>query len=356
MTVREGRWDCPSCGDAGQLGRSVSCTGCGSPRPQGVRFYLPEDAPEVTDAERLAEARGGADWICEHCGASTRASRADCLGCGAPRGSSPGQDVRQYAEGEIPRSGKHAPAAPQPLVSAKPRKSRKGKVFVAVAAAGLGLFAWGNRTRQVEAEVVGKDWERTVQVEEYRTVSESDWQLPEGGTLVRQYRDVREYRQVLDRYETRSRQVSDRVQVGTERRVCGSRDNGNGYFEDVYCSEPVYETRYRTETYQDPVYRQEPVYATKYDYRIKRWKPDTLLAARGDTNQPTWPSMRLSADQREGEKKQKYTFTFRDGEGETYTAEVTLDAFDDHRIGERVPLLVKGSQVRIDTEAVAKAN
>jgi len=223
-------------------------------------------------------------------------------------------------------------------------------------AAGLGLFAWGNRTRQVEAEVIGKEWERTVQVEEYRTVSESDWQLPSGGTLVRSYRDVREYRKVLDRYETRTRQVSDRVQVGTEQRVCGSRDNGNGYFEDVYCSEPVYETRYRTETYQEPIYRSEPVYATKYDYRIKRWKPDTLLAARGDTNPPTWPSMRMDDDQREGEKKQKYVLTFRDGEGETYAAEVTLDAFGEHRVGERVPLLVRGGEVRIDTARVAKAN
>jgi hypothetical protein len=356
MAVREGRWDCPSCGAAAQMGRDVACGGCGSPRPKGVRFYLPEDAPEVTDAARLAEARAGADWVCEHCGASSRATLADCAGCGAPRGSSPQQAVHEYGEDEIPRSGGRSTPRPLPVAAVPPkRKSRKGKVFAGVLAAGIGAMMWGNRTRQVEAEIVAKQWERTVQVEEYRTVTESDWALPSGGTLVRQFRDVREYRQVLDHHETRTRQVSDRVQTGTERRVCGSRDNGNGYFEDVYCSEPVYETRYRTETYQEPVYRREPVYATKYEYRIKRWLPDTLLAARGDTTAPVWPTTRLDGDQREGPKKQAYVLTFRDSEGETYTDTVDISQFSGHRIGQPVRLRVKGGEVEIDT-ATAKAN
>lgn len=357
MAVREGRWDCPSCGATAQLGRDVACGGCGSPRPKGVRFYLPEDAPEVTDPARLAEARAGADWVCEHCGASSRATRDDCSGCGAPRGSSPQQAVHEYGEGEIPRSGgRRAEPRPQPLAAAAPpRKSRRGRVFAGVMVAGLGVFAWGNRTRAVEAEVVGKEWERTVQVEEYRTVTESGWSLPAGGSVVRQYRDIREYRQVLDHHETRTRQVSDRVQTGTEQRVCGSRDNGNGYFEDVYCSEPVYETRYRTETYQEPVYRREPVYATRYEYRIKRWVPDTLLAARGDTTTPVWPQTRMDDDQREGAKRQKYILTFRDAEGETYTDSVDIGQFTGHRVGQPVRLKVRGGDVQIDT-ATAEAN
>ncbi|HEX8246476.1 MAG TPA: hypothetical protein VF541_23430, partial [Longimicrobium sp.] len=64
MAIREGRWDCPSCGSEAQLGRHVYCTGCGAPRPEEVQFYLPEDAEAVTDAGQLAQANAGADWVC----------------------------------------------------------------------------------------------------------------------------------------------------------------------------------------------------------------------------------------------------------------------------------------------------
>ncbi|HEX8432380.1 MAG TPA: zinc finger protein, partial [Longimicrobium sp.] len=86
MAIREGRWDCPSCGSTGIFGRHVECLSCGKPRPGGVRFYLSDDAPVLVDPERIAEARAGADWVCEHCAATNRATHPDCEGCGAPRG------------------------------------------------------------------------------------------------------------------------------------------------------------------------------------------------------------------------------------------------------------------------------
>src|ERR1700741_1771858 len=343
MAVREGCWDCPTCAALGQRGRDVSCTQCGSPRPKGVRFYLPDDAPEVTDAEELRRARAGADWVCLHCAGSARASGGACPGCGAPRGSSPTQQTREYGMDEVPRAG-GAPPPRQPVAAPRRKRSFVGRVVLGLVAVAVGFCAWSNRTRQVEAEVAAKEWERTVQVEEYRTVTESGWSLPGGGTLIRSYRDVRDYRQGLDHYETRSRQVSERVQVGSSRVVCGQRDNGNGYFEDVYCNEPQYETRYRTETYQEPIYRQEPIYDTKYEYRIKRWVPDQLLRAAGDTSAPVWPSAELNDAHREGEKKQRYVLTFHDGDGEVYTS-------TGHRVGEPIRLRVKGDSVEVDTTA-----
>ncbi len=111
MAIREGRWDCPSCGSRGQLGRNVECTGCGAPRPQGIRFYLPGNEPPVTDAQRLAQARAGADWTCEHCGGSARATEGECPGCGAPRGSSPARPVLDLDNAQVPRSSADAEAA-----------------------------------------------------------------------------------------------------------------------------------------------------------------------------------------------------------------------------------------------------
>ena len=357
MAIREGRWDCPSCGSKGQLGRHVYCIGCGSPRPENIQFYLPEDAEAVTDAGQLAQANAGADWVCEHCGGSARATDAACPGCGAPRGSSVTRQEVDYDLENVPRAGGPQQGAPrmamQPPPSAQPRRPAKTShmgrnVFLVLLLSVLGWFGWSQRTRHVDGTVTAKQWERSIQVEAYRTVTEEGWSLPDGGRLVRSYRAIRDYRRVLDHYETRSRQVSERVQTGTESYTCGHTSKGNGYFEDRTCTRPTYDTRYHTETYQESVYRQEPIWDTKYEYRIKRWVPATLLQEHGDTTQPRWPATQVNDTLREGEKKQRYVLTFRDGD-DTYQPEVPLDQFVGHRVGEHVPLKVNGSRAQIDT-------
>ena len=350
MAIREGRWDCPTCGDVGQLGRDARCKQCGNPRPEGIRFYLPQDEGEVTDDARVAQARAGADWVCEHCGGSARASDAQCPSCGAARGSSPVQQTREYRGDDVPRSGK-APR-PQPLAAAGAGGGKKGPAgnnrggcggCLVVILAVIGLFAWLGRPRNVEAVVENRFWERTVQVEANRLVTESDWSLPSEGQLIRQYRDVRDYRQVLDHYESRTRQVSERVQTGTRTYTCGQRDMGNGYFEDVTCTEPEYTTQYRTESYQEPVYRREPVYDTRYEYRIWRWVPDTLLAAKDTGDAMRWPAVRLRDRQREGARKERYVIELRDAKKDrAYTLEVDSARFTRLRRGEPAMLRVDG--------------
>ena len=66
----------------------------------------------------------------------------------------------------------------------------------------------------------------------------------------------------FDHYETRTRTV--KVKEGEERYVSGQRDKGNGYFEDVYSTRPVYEDR-------EEEYRDVPVYQTKYLYTVYEW-------------------------------------------------------------------------------------
>ena len=354
MAVREGRWDCPSCGDVGQLGRSVSCTGCGSPRPQGVRFYLPEDAPEVTDAEMLRQAAAGADWVCEHCGASNRALSADCTGCGASVGDSEYQETHEYGEGEAPRSGR-----PRALrdVPAPPPSTRRGGGFRRVVRWGIGLGAVGGAfaflsPREVPATVSDRSWERTVQVERFRTVTEEEWELPEGGRELSRERAIRRYDRVLDHYETRTRQVSEQVQTGTESYTCGTTDNGNGYFTDKTCTRPTYSTQYRTEEYEEPVYRQVPVWGTRFRYEIERWKPERVArAAGGATGSPEWPDTELSGSrEREGERKEVYTLTFRDEEGKEYTKQLTQAQWERYDPGERVTLRVSPVDGSVEIE------
>ncbi|HWK90536.1 MAG TPA: hypothetical protein VNP72_11175 [Longimicrobium sp.] len=347
MAIREGRWDCPTCGTVGLLGRQLNCTSCGDPRPEGVRFYLPEDAPEVTDASRLAAARAGADWLCEHCGASARALQPHCPGCGAERGGSAVHQARDYDLDGIPRSADDEPeeeVRPLAAVSA-PARPRRGfrKRWVAIAAA-VGGMVWWNQPKDVEAVVAGREWERAVEVQEYRTVREEGWDVPTGGRRLRSFRAVRDYRRVLDHYETRTRQVSDRVQVGTRSYTCGSRDLGNGNFEDRTCTEPEYETRYRTETYEEPVYRREPIYDTRYAYEIERWLPDDTARAAGQgAREPAWPEVKFGAKEREGARIERYVLELEDSEGNTYETEVPLTQFTRYTSGAPIKLRVQRS-------------
>lgn len=351
MAIREGRWDCPSCGTTGILGRHVSCSSCATRRPEGIRFYLPENEPEVSDAERLAEARAGADWVCEHCDASARAGHTHCPGCGAERGTSPVQKSHEYGMDAIPRAGgKQPPQAASFLAAAAPVKPRRRWKGPAALVALVGGLVWWNGPVEVEATVQAKEWSRAVEVQEYRTVQEEDWSVPQGGRQKRSFRAVRDHRQVLDHHETRTRQVSERVQTGTRTYTCGSRDAGNGYFEDVTCTEPEYETRYRTETYQEPIYRQEPIYDTKFAYEIERWLPDDTIVAEGDAaKEPAWPTVDIGEKEREGARVERYVLRVTDEKGKQHEMEVNAQQFARYRQGQPVMLRMKrsGSGVEI---------
>ncbi len=355
MTIREGRWDCPHCGTTGILGRHQQCLNCGSPRPEGVKFYLPENAPEVTDEQQLAQARSGPDWACEHCGASNSAGNGFCTQCGAPKGSSPEQAVKVYTPNQVPRTGKIS----QPIQNLQPPLPKKRSrpwgighwVALMVLVLSIGLGVRFILPREVSAIVTQETWERTIQVEIYKTVTEEGWSVPAGGRLLSQRAEIHHYNQVLDRYETRTRQVSERVQVGTTTRVCGQRDLGNGYFEDVTCTEPVYETRYRTETYQEPIYRQEPVYQTKYRYEIEKWVYNRTAKATGTQQQPYWPSLTLAANEREATRTEDYKVVLTDAKGKAYEIQLNQQDWQTFDVGQTHKLKVSffGENVEILT-------
>ena len=214
MAIREGRWDCPSCGSVGQLGRHVYCTGCGGPRPKEIRFYLPEDAAAVTDAGQLAQASAGAglDLRALRRQRARQDARLPRLRRAARREhrSAPGARVRTLAA--VPRSG----AGDQ----ARPAVGREAAAVHGEAAEDVALraqrlrgdapdrclawFGWSNRTRHLDGVVAAKQWERSVQVEAHRTVTDEGGRSPTGARRFRSYRAIRDYRQVLDHYETRT--------------------------------------------------------------------------------------------------------------------------------------------------------
>ena len=338
MAIREGRWDCQYCGATGIGGRHQACGSCGRSRPAGTKFYLPSDADIVAEEKLLAQARIGPDWVCAFCDSSNPANLDTCYSCRAPRDSDAHQQaVVNYGLEAVPTAGDNAPpepAAPAPVAApaAAPAAGRRaalpalaiGGGLVALCACFLLAFYFFSRTETVSAEVEALRWERSVEVEIYTTVVEEDWSLPAGARQLGAVEDIREYQQIIVGYETVSEEIPEQVQVGTNSYVCGQRDLGNGFFEDVMCSEPIYETRYRTETREEPIYEQQPVYATRYTYEIERWAVDRTERAGGSDRSPYWPS--VGDGERAGARQETYEVTFVAADGARYTM-----AFDEAR-------------------------
>ena len=342
-----GRWDCPSCGRTAIAGDREVCPGCGQPRPKSVTFYLPEDAPAITDPAAIRAALAGPDWYCLHCGSANPQGRQDtCEQCGAPRGSSPQHRVTEYAPQQVPRSAAAAAAGPPPAAPSRQVARRPRWQVLALGMGGLLLLLTCVLTvlgltvtlwpRDTAVSVAALSWERAIAVEQYQQLTEEDWSLPPDGTQISQRQAIRRYEQVFSHTETKTRTVSYREQVGSERYVCGKRDLGNGRFEDKYCERARYETKSRTETYQEAVYRDVPVYDTRYTYTIWRWR-EVRTERLGDTGTaPRWPEPKLGPDEREGRRDEAYTVLFTDTQGKHYPHETTQGEWETFAVGQRL--------------------
>lgn len=345
MAVRVGRWDCPTCGHKGNLGPETQCVSCGASRPEDVVFYLPKDAEIVQDENRLREARLGVDWICGHCSAQNKASETVCRSCANPRDET-SQDVdlqeREYGLDEVPFEGRERQRTIHPLEKQRLASPVKGKgIFKKILIAGAvilaGVLLLRTFPKQIEVSVDEFRWERTLQMLHYEPVQREAWSVPQGAMNVESFQAVREYRQVFRGYETRTREV--RVKVGEEQYVCGQIDRGNGYFEDKYCTRPIYETR--TEEYQEEVYDQVPVYDTKYRFTVMEWvtHQSNLLRASAGDHQPEWPSTEgktNTSEWKEGPRTQLYEIVVVEDDGDRHTEKVGFDFWTKLNQGQKI--------------------
>ena len=343
MAISEARWDCTQCGTVGNRGRDRVCPNCGHSRPEKVRFYLPDETKKVEDEVLIQQAKIGPDWICDYCGASNHADKKNCKQCDALRDGSPTQEVKKYKLGEVPRQGDEAdepiPLPPEqeqteekPPAVASPTRWLIPLMLVFLCLCGTWFLFF--RSTNVNATVTGFEWERTIQVEELKTLIEEDWKIPADGRYISEKEAIHHYDQVFVRNETRTRDIPEQVQTGTRSYVCGQKDLGNGFFEEITCQEPTYETRIRTETYQEPIYQDIPVYQTKYEYEIDRWVDGRLEKETGTTQNPEWPLIYLTEFEREGERNETYKVQFTDTDGERYPIEMKLQRWNSFSLGD----------------------
>ena len=278
MAIREGKWRCRHCNEVSR-GVELKCSACGKTRDKDVAFFLEDEAPALNDQALLERATAGADWLCLFCGSSSPSTTSDCRDCGAARGTAPSRETRVHLHGAAQPPVSAAGAA----VPVRSGSSKKPAVIALLAVAVLLTAIWFLFLRKSEDQVMvaGLEWERIVEIEAFRSVQEEAWESAPAGAHV--------LRTAEEKYGT------EKVQTGSERVKVGTKDLGNGFFEDVYEDRPIYE--------------EKDVYKKKIYYEIDKWVPERKERAASAGKDPRWPEVRLGSNEREAKRKQAYYAT-----------------------------------------------
>jgi hypothetical protein len=302
VAIREGKWKCSYCGQANQ-GRDGKCAQCGQVRGRDVNFYLDDDAAEASDPELLGAAKAGADWTCSFCATNNRGNAAVCRQCGAERGSS-----AALKEKIIPLMNA-APGNPVPLAGAPKKKVNPLGIAIGIAAALIACFAVyflfftsSEKTGLLERG----SWQRSIPVEAFMWNQHDAWegQVPANAIVLSSRRE---------KYGT------EKIQTGSQRVKTGTRDMGNGFFEDVYEDKPVYEER--------------DVYKNKISYKIQEWTQVRVLKKEGELGaEPVWPEATLALGEREGPRSESATLFFSVGK-KPYRKSVAVGELGSCRVG-----------------------
>lgn len=342
--IIEGLWDCPYCDQKGIGGLTKHCPNCGHPQDEGTKFYLGEKKTVLP--KEVADQYGkGADWTCGFCGSMNRYNASDCSNCGASRSDSTGDyfDNRKKEEEkqkyptieEIQRRERERNLA-------KKKELRK-RLFLILGAlfALILVIAW---PKSKNVTIQDKAWDRSIDVEEYKTVKESDWSVPDGGREYDHRQEIHHYNHVVDHYESVQVQKSRQVQDGYDSHTEYS-DNGDGTFTSHTVQTPRYRTEYYTETEQRPVYRDDPIYQTKYYYEIERWVVVRSVDTNGGQDEPYWGEVDLLQNQREGSRRETYQVTFITKKGKTYEMELSEAEWNGMKPGDKKKIKVSMGRV-----------
>jgi len=338
--IMEGRWDCDYCGTKGIRGSVYDCPGCGHPRDDDVEFYLPENEPEVTDKKLLEQANAGPDWYCKYCNSGNHANDDHCDQCGAVRSEHDDSPQEEKPAREIYQPRMEAERPRYPTVASrdhyagrlanKRAKKPNSKKFLKIAGLSgviliiAGLIFLYFKTSDTPLTLTQVSWERQIQIEKYKTVTEEDWKVPTGGRVISSRQKEHHKEKVQVGWDEGTR--PERVKTGTETKKynCRNVDKKNGFFEEV-CDEKevdVYETK--DIPYKDPVYEDKPVYKTWYTYEIERWVPERTVQRSGSNQDPQWPDTKLFDKERAGRRSQTYTAFFKANDGKEYKLEMDL--------------------------------
>ena len=341
MAIREGRWDCAACGRTANRGRELRCGGCGRARGK-VKFYLPLNEPAVVEAELLAVAKAGPDWICAFCQASNRSTNLACTGCGGPREegavrATGGRDVTELTAQQAEEKRVFAERLKARAELYAKQRARNMKIAGAVAVVFFFLcsgvattFAFASRaggTQGVggpfirlgapsggsDVELLSKAASRRIDVEAERLVSDESWCSSMPGNARELGRSSR---------QSGTRQVCEwRRDGGPVLGVAGFRvqeDMGNGFFSDSGSSGGSSSSDWGSggSSGSSSSCTSEPTYADWCRWEAMRWIVVRSPENEDSVSVPAWPDPALQRGERKGASVETYegVVLTRDGE------------------------------------------
>jgi len=287
-------WKCAYC-ETQNPGPIKTCTACGAPQPEDVEFTRVDEETFnfIKDEALIRMAKAGPDIHCPFCGTRNPNTADTCSNCGGEL--SMGGKARETGDIVQTTSEKEQTPPPPPAQPMQKKPASKGKGIIliigiiAILACLIAAIMLLTNTDDINATVTDRTWQRSIVIEEYQTVSRSNWsdEIPADAEV--------------ESCSQRYRYTSDEP-VANATEVCGEPyvvDTGTGVGEVV----------------QDCTYE---VYDDYCDYTILEWVAVNTVTETGAFSSPAWPSPNLLADQRLGQQDETYTIVFR-GDGETYS-------------------------------------
>lgn len=348
-------WDCKYCSKKGIYGDVRHCPSCGNPCGDNVKYYLPQEKVYANPSDVPPEP----DWQCNYCKSYNRSYNEICSNCGASKDGTKnyfGNPVNTYNEiindddnesSSYPSSSNNTYYSSNAsidndmsfetskkqngfvdFITSIPPKILFGVIGIISALALIAGIIIAVVPKEKNLNVTSVSWEYEVDIQQYKTVSESDWYLPSNARLKYTAQEIRSYEQVLDGYktETYTEKEFDHYEYEVYYVDCG-----NGYAEERTSSHPVYRTV--TKTREVPVYKDVPVYDTKYYYDIDKYVFARTEKTQNANKNPYWPenlpvekSNPSIGDERVSAKREKYMISaYIEGTKMSEQKEYTVD-------------------------------
>lgn len=332
-------WDCEQCSARELLAKSQRhCPMCGAAQDPKRRYFPKPGQEVVAQGHRFV----GTDWACTYCESPNSAAAAFCINCGGPKEVA--KNVTLVQDQPLAASDKSVtpdpvlPAAASPAAKtfglAQPQPGTRSalqtfpwlKVFAAFILIAASVLAYLFFSKHVESvQLVEKSWSRSVDIEHFTTVKNSDWcdALPADAYQVSRTRQQRSTRQVRDGEVC----VDSRADMGdgtfTKRRDCSPR------------------------------YRDEPVFDDRCNYRVNRWQVlRTDRSTGGGQVAPSWPNPVLGntwvqagslGAERLGVRHEAYRVYLQSDRGGAWTCDLPLEAWSTLAEKQNITIKVRGT-------------
>ena len=311
-------WDCDKCGQKAIRGDIRTCPSCGNARNENIKFYLMEGKEEKVEDKTLADKfKAGADWLCSFCETLNSVTDNNCLSCGATQESSKKNYFEVQKEKELKAAKKVEQTKPMSETK-KPFNWKKFSIWaVAILGSCIGTLYFLGKTHNVTFQVVEVAWVRTIPVNRYTTIQQTDWEDELKGDDIVKIKSNQEIRSYEDRQvgtKTESYTESEQYRTGSRRECSTSyQSTGSGASKKVTsCDDvPTYSSRTVRKTREVPVYKKFPIYGTKVIYTANLYTPLREDTLRGRDNEPRWPDVKLGVgvngkEDQKGEPKVSY--------------------------------------------------